>query len=325
MENLARSESGSNAYQVDIGLFDIYRQASYTCIVTCLGNVMIQPTMYFYLKNVPMFKGSYWIMDVTHSIKGNSISTSFTGVRISNSSLPNPKDSFMASYKPLFDTLTNVALNKINVKSTPTPTTEKSITVNGKNVTIDKGTKPPIENESTIKESGYLNGVPYNGYTNGDDLPETYIQYVSYQNEKWLRTTVVEMGGPNYPIDSTVSMNIISKVTDITKNPNEFTWSNIKNLSTTNEFYCTRFNLKVISPDNLTKTTTVFLNPNGKNKNREPIISQYNLDMTAGKIEVKGPVSVGPKMETKYGVGMSINLMKKLGLHDGDVVYFKFI
>lgn len=326
MENLARSESGSNAYQVDIGLFDIYRQASYTCAVTCMGNVMIQPTMYFYLKNVPLFKGSYWIKDVTHNIKGNNIVTVFTGVRIPNASLPDPKDSFMTSYKPLFDTLTNLAISKI--KSTPettTPTTEKSITVNGKNVAIDKGDKKPINNEVTIKETGYLNGVPYNGYDDdGNGQGELYIQYVSYNGDKWLRTTVAEMGGKNYPIDSTVNMNVISTVNGITRNPTEFNWSSIKSLSTTNEFYCTRFNFKKVNSDSLITTTTLFLNPNSKNKKVKELNPDYNLDMSAGKIKVNGPVSNGPKMETKYGMGMSLKLMKSLGLHDGDVVYFKF-
>jgi hypothetical protein len=324
MENLARSESGSNAYQVDIGLFDIYRQASYTCSVTCMGNVMIQPTMYFYLKNVPLFKGSYWIKDVTHNIKGNNIVTVFTGVRIPNVSLPDPKDSFMASYKPLFDTLTNIAVSKINSnKTTTTPITEKSITVGGKNVKIDKGPNKPITNEVTIKKSGYLNGVPFNGYDNdGNSEPELYIQYVVYNGTEWLRTTVVGMGGKNYPIDSTVNMNIISTVTDITRNPTEFNWSSIRNLSSTNEFYCTRFNLKRVTSDSLISTTTLFLNP--KSNKTLQLTPNYNLDMVADKIKVQGPVSNGPRMETKYGMGMSLKLMKSLGLHDGDVVYFKF-
>ena len=55
LENLARSESGSGVHNVDISLFDYYRQASYSCEVTMMGNVMIQPTMFFYLKNIPIF------------------------------------------------------------------------------------------------------------------------------------------------------------------------------------------------------------------------------------------------------------------------------
>ena len=73
LENLARSESGSGTYNVDIGLFEYYRQASYQCEVTCLGNALIQPTMYFYVKNIPLFEGTYLISDVSHDIKSNKI------------------------------------------------------------------------------------------------------------------------------------------------------------------------------------------------------------------------------------------------------------
>ena len=69
LERLGRNETGSSTSQIDIGLFNIYRQSSYQCTVTCMGNVMIQPTMYFYVKNIPLFKGSYLITEVTHNIK----------------------------------------------------------------------------------------------------------------------------------------------------------------------------------------------------------------------------------------------------------------
>ena len=82
IENMGRTESGAGTYNVDIGLFDIYRQASYSCEVSCMGNVMIQPTMFFYLKNIPMFRGSYWITEVSHNIQGNKINTTFKGSRI---------------------------------------------------------------------------------------------------------------------------------------------------------------------------------------------------------------------------------------------------
>ena len=109
LENLARSESGASTYNVDVGLFDYYKQASYKCDVSCMGNVMIQPTMYFYLKNIPMFKGTYLIREVNHSIKNNVITTNFLGTRIPNTSLPDPKDSFIASYRVLFDKISNRA------------------------------------------------------------------------------------------------------------------------------------------------------------------------------------------------------------------------
>ena len=74
---------------IDIGLWKIYRMASYQCTVKCMGNMMIQPMMYFYLKNVPLFKGSYLITEVIHNIRTTGIETSFKGTRIPLESLPN--------------------------------------------------------------------------------------------------------------------------------------------------------------------------------------------------------------------------------------------
>jgi hypothetical protein len=162
LENLARSESGSGTYNVDIGLFDYYRQASYTCEVTCMGNVMIQPTMFFYLMNIPMFKGSYWITEVSHNIKGNNISTTFKGTRIPYASLPDPKDSFLSSYKTLFDKLTNTAIAKI--KESDKTKTKTSITVSSPagNFNTDPGSTV-ISGEEIIKTDAGITpfGIPF--------------------------------------------------------------------------------------------------------------------------------------------------------------------
>lgn len=65
-------------------LFDIYTTQSYTCTVHMMGCAWIQPLMYFVLLNVPMFKGSYMIMKVNHSITPGNMDTTFTGCRMAN-------------------------------------------------------------------------------------------------------------------------------------------------------------------------------------------------------------------------------------------------
>lgn len=67
-------------------LFDIYANRSYTCKVDMMGCAWIQPMMYFVLLNIPMFKGSYMIMKVTHTITPGNMSTTFTGCRMSKQS-----------------------------------------------------------------------------------------------------------------------------------------------------------------------------------------------------------------------------------------------
>jgi len=65
-------------------LFSTYEQRSYTCKIKMFGNVMIQPTQLFDLRNVPMFCGVYIILKVNHIIDGdtNTMVTEFEGVRL---------------------------------------------------------------------------------------------------------------------------------------------------------------------------------------------------------------------------------------------------
>lgn len=306
LENLARSESGASTYNVDVGLFDYYKQASYKCDVSCMGNVMIQPTMYFYLKNVPMFKGSYFITEVNHSIKSNVITTNFVGTRIPYTSLPDPKDSFVASYRVLFDKISNRA-KSILKQVTASGTTITSVEYEGVKYSTNMG-KVNIPGEEITKTSPKVGitefGVPYNGYDN-----ELSVQKVD-NDGTWLRTIVVKMGGVNYPIEENTLMNIATGVL----------WSDVNNSDM--KFYNLKFRLNVANADNLRLVKTEFKNPsNNKTLILEP---EYQLDRSDNniKIKVQGPISVGPRLDN-YGMGMSPQLMSDLKINDGEVIYFR--
>ncbi len=75
-------------------LYDIYSTQSYTCDVEMMGCAWVQPLMYFVLLNVPMFRGSYLIMKVKHSIKPGDMTTTFTGCRMANMSNKLVEDMF---------------------------------------------------------------------------------------------------------------------------------------------------------------------------------------------------------------------------------------
>ncbi len=320
MENLGRSESGAGANQIDIGLFDIYRQASYTCDVTCMGNVMIQPTMYFYLKNVPLFRGSYWITEVAHNIKNNNITTSFKGTRIPMASLPDPKDSFLASYRVLFDKVTRTAVAKVKEEQNSTTTSadnkEQTFTTNdGLTFTSDLGGKT-IPSETILYEQGVTQyGVPYNGW-NG----EKYIQKVKNNGKEYLRAQVVCMGAQNYPIEGTTSMSIITRQNTNTVTPNPMTWNDIKDSN--NYFYSLRFDYNVANPNLIVQGKTKFYNPN--NLKNAPIVIEPIGTTAITTSNIKGPINNGPS-GVKSGIGMSKALMKALGVQDGDVVYFEIV
>ena len=78
---MANNEDGKSVATQNNSLYNIYRNRSYTCSVQMLGNALIQPTMYFNLRHVPMFNGPYMILEVNHSIKPGSFDTTFQGVR----------------------------------------------------------------------------------------------------------------------------------------------------------------------------------------------------------------------------------------------------
>lgn len=322
MENLARSESGSGTYNVDIALFDIYRSQSYTCEITCLGNVMIQPTMYFYLKNVPMFKGSYLITEVSHKIQNNNILTTFKGLRIPRASLPDPKDSFVATYRPILDKIINSARQKVK-KALTLESTEKTIEYNGKTFTTNPGGKT-VPGETEMKSSPKVGldsfGIPYNGYNN-----EEFIQKVTYNNEEWYRSIVTKMGSPNYPITDDTVMSLITAPNSLTINPSTLTWGELKNYSSSFAFYSTKFQLiNGVTANKILNGKTLFLNPLNKDNKPANITHQYQLDRTQQNLLVQGPINIGPNIDGT-GIAMSDYLMKDLRIFEGEVIYFKLI
>jgi hypothetical protein len=318
-ERLARSQGGGGSHQVDIGLFDIYKTASYQCTITMMGNVMMQPTMYFYLANIPMFEGTYMIFDVSHQIRENNIQTTLTGVRLSSSMLPNLENSFMSSYRPLFSKVLSSAIKKKQYAKNQL-TTEKTILLkNNENAKINPGNPAPGEDldKIIVKENGFhkdlipFNGVKYNG------KEEQFVQYVERSaNDKWLRAYVVRMGGPLYPIKDNEVMRLIS---GLSATPQvEKTWKDIS--GSFNEYYSVRVNLTRTNKEDIFKYKTQFLNPKtNATYTLQPLINSTNNTYN-------GPIHVGPP-ETigNYGIGMNTILMKTLKLNEGDVVYFRLI
>ena len=73
--------NSNNNRALTTNMFPIYEKYMYTCKVSGMGNATIQPFTYFYLRNTPMFYGTYWITNVSHNITPNNMTTSFQGVR----------------------------------------------------------------------------------------------------------------------------------------------------------------------------------------------------------------------------------------------------
>jgi len=95
MANQANNRGGSTQNN---SLYNLYKNRSYTCQVNMMGNAMIQPTMYFNLRYVPMFSGPYMIQKVNHSITPGHFETTFEGIRQPTASLPKV-DNYIQSLK----------------------------------------------------------------------------------------------------------------------------------------------------------------------------------------------------------------------------------
>jgi hypothetical protein len=233
--------------------------------------------------------------------------------------LPNLENSFMASYRPLFSRILSAAIKQKQQQNNQT-TTEKTITLsNNENASINPGNAVAGENldKLIVKENGlYKNLIPYNGFKyNGKE--EKYVQLIDLggSDNKWLRARVIRMGGPSYTINDDNKMLLLS---GSNINPSVISWSDIK--TTLSEYYSTRVNPTQANKDAILGYKTEFLNPRINLKyTLEPLIN------SSSKI-YNGPVTEGPDSGLgNFGIGMSVLLMKKLKVNEGDVVYFRLI
>ena len=86
-------------------VFNVYTNYSYECEVEMLGNAQICPLMYFQLLNVPMWRGTYMIYKVTHSMTPGNMTTTFRGMKLCR--FPKPFSTSFFVSKPAGDTRNN--------------------------------------------------------------------------------------------------------------------------------------------------------------------------------------------------------------------------
>lgn len=82
LSRLAGDSKNTAPPPIGQNLYNLYENRSYRATITSLGNVMIQPTQYFQLENIPLFNGAYIILGVEHNITGNKMITSFSGTKM---------------------------------------------------------------------------------------------------------------------------------------------------------------------------------------------------------------------------------------------------
>ena len=78
-----------------------------------LGNAMIQPTMYFVVRHVPMFSGPYMIQSVNHSISQGRFDTHVEGIRQSLGNVELPTD-YLQSIKQSLLSKVNEVITQVD-------------------------------------------------------------------------------------------------------------------------------------------------------------------------------------------------------------------
>lgn len=92
-------------------LYSIYQSYSYMVTVEMMGNAQIQPLMYFQLMNIPMFRGTYMIISVEHSMTPGMMVTKFTGMKMSKVQHPYTESWFTYPKDNDYKTVVNDASN----------------------------------------------------------------------------------------------------------------------------------------------------------------------------------------------------------------------
>ena len=78
---IANQGNGKNTATQSVSMYNMYRNRTYNCTLSLMGNALLQPSMYFNLRYVPMFSGPYMITQVNHSISPGSFETTIEGKR----------------------------------------------------------------------------------------------------------------------------------------------------------------------------------------------------------------------------------------------------
>jgi hypothetical protein len=124
--DLANLNSGTKSSTQSVSLYNIYKSRSYSSTVTSFGNVMIQPTMYFVLRSIPLFAGPYMITDIEHTITPQSFTTKLVGTRQKLYTLP--------IQNPLLETIKSNFVEKLVNNLVTKRQTEKTLDANTKDV-----------------------------------------------------------------------------------------------------------------------------------------------------------------------------------------------
>ena len=170
LTEMTNAAGGRKSFVQSVSLYNLYKNRSYECTVESLGNVMIQPTMYFNLRHVPMFNGPYMIQSVTHDVSPGQFRTTFKGVRMPVYSLPKITEQIASINQNI---LSDLILEVRRRRQTDQTNGTASVNVTSVGNGINSGQKYQVEPSSTCFNSL---SPTYQRYVGTDGVP-TQLSY----------------------------------------------------------------------------------------------------------------------------------------------------
>ena len=252
MANQSGNRGGSTQ---STSLYNVYKNRSYSCTITMMGNAIIQPTMYFNLRNVPMFSGPYMITSVNHTITPGNFETVIEGIRQPTASLPKVENYIQSLKTTLLKTITDkIAQEKADkekASSTGTATNIKTKTADKvKKLTKKGGTKS--DNTQTCKPNDYYNKyvveTPLTTYVNYSDV----ISLISTNIDNKIKYSVFA----KMYLSSSNGSNLQTKANNYSGTDLTSKWGATGDKYFTKKYYCDSSG----SNDGKTQTPFVFFN-----------------------------------------------------------------
>lgn len=184
MANLERNRGG---YSQSVSLYNLYKNRSYKCSIDMMGNALMQPTMYFNLRNVPLFSGPYMITKVSHRISEDGFDTTIEGQRQPFYSIP--------KIETYIQSLTTNILKDIQEKIKADEQAAQQAAVTSINLASDKVKTADNTNNATLTANQNCSSslaADYTNYTVQDGVQSTTINKKDATNT--IRTLVTNAG-----------------------------------------------------------------------------------------------------------------------------------
>lgn len=195
LNQMANQSGNRGGATQSVSLYNLYKNRSYACTVTMMGNALIQPTMYFNLRYVPMFSGPYMIQKVIHTITPGNFETMFEGIRQPTASLPKVENYIQSLKTTLLQSI--IEKNKKDkadkLKSATTSTTKNNV-ISEKNSKVDSNTKKEVTKPQNTQEClpGLTTDNKYSTFTpeTPTTTTATYKEVIELINSKLINKPI---------------------------------------------------------------------------------------------------------------------------------------